>query len=403
MNSTVPTEPLLKPRLAWFSPLNISSVSGSIAAYFSDQLLPFLKSRFEIDLFYDQFERRQDFETYHYLSAFDRHRANPYDAFIYNVEDCASADFVRSHLGVIPGIVIFHDFLFTRKLPLNLAISPWDDIIERFNHRGHEWPERREDEPDGGANTVKSDLKFGEREKKRLAGPFGFREAGLCGVPVFTSEWCNLEFQRNISRTLKAGTGSKHSYFVPCPIPDPIPDANLGSLGSSVSIIEPKAGSTPVICYCGSVNLEHRSHKFLQALSQIRSPYKLRWLINSTEQAAAIELLREFSILECEFIVGRCPQKWSEVVSGAAIAVHTLFSVYGQCNPWLALSLAAGVPSLVSAFQSAEYLSDQVVFKIEPGETEATQIKEVIESILLGRVIVDRQRLTSYALENYRA
>jgi hypothetical protein len=50
------------------------------------------------------------------------------------------------------------------------------------------------------ADAVKADLKFGEREKKRLAGPFGFR-GGAAACP-FYKRWCNLE-QRNISQTLR--------------------------------------------------------------------------------------------------------------------------------------------------------------------------------------------------------
>ena len=45
----------------------------------------------------------------------------------------------------------------------------------------------------------------------------------------------------------------------------------------------------------------------------------------------------------------------------------------------------AGLPSLVTNFGAAEYLPGSVVFKIQPGESEAAEIRTVIEKLAGSR------------------
>ncbi|NDC39127.1 MAG: hypothetical protein EBZ48_13955, partial [Proteobacteria bacterium] len=130
-----------KLRIAWFSPLPGGSTPiGSKSAYASEKLLPLLRASFDLELFHDEFRPYQDYPTHHYLSAFERHAAAPFDLFFYQLEDLPSSAFARAHLGLIPGVVWFHDLLFTTKCPEGLLHSSWEVALQKFLGLKAIWP-----------------------------------------------------------------------------------------------------------------------------------------------------------------------------------------------------------------------------------------------------------------------
>ncbi len=338
-------------RVAWFSPLNLGSEpTQSLSAYVSDALLPFIGKRCEVELFHNGFISHPDFPTYHYLRAFERHREKPYDIFFYQVEDGQVSHFTRFHLGLVPGIVLFHDLFVTDSGAVPLYVSPWEETVKKFHDPLRSWPTR--------------DQKFEHR------APILYRECGLSGIPIFSNERAHSEYKRNI--TEKLGDASQASYYLPYP----------ACRGESLS---QRSSEVFTLALCGSPRIEHRAHKVLNALSKLSAPFTLLWLIGNDEASQAEALLKEFCITSCELITGRSPEKWSSVVARADCALHPLFSAFGQPGPYLATSLTAGVPSLVTNFGAAEYLPDSVVFKIQPGENESFEILSVIEKLSKSR------------------
>ena len=376
-------------RVAWFSPLNIEgaklkiyeqqsdSIASSSSAYVSDILLPLLKNDFEIEVFHEGFESYQDFPTFHYLKAFERHAAKPFDLFFYQLEDRECCNFIRMHLGLMPGVVFFHDLLFTKDGPEPILNSPWTDVISCFkNHCSGSkvaWPDRTK--------------KF-ERQ-----GPIAYREAGLSLLSLFSSERDYGEYTRQIEHglsksLLEAGVkNTVEASYVPFPV-DP------------ALALKPKSDSSKLrIGFCGSTKIEHRSHKLLEALSKTEVDYKLIWMIDSDEENLALDLLGEFGIESYEFLVFRTPSAWQELVTSLDLAVHTQFSAFGQPGPYLAMSLMAGLPVAVTRFGTTDVLPASVVFHIEAGETESSQIIELLERLSDGSKTSSLQTTRDYAAE----
>jgi len=366
--------PAAKMRIAWFSVLNSGMSTPSPAAYFSDQVLEFLKERFEIELFHDSFARYRDFPTYHYLCAAKRHKEKPYDLFFYQLEDGKASYFTRFHSALIPGVVLFHDFILSDFGPEPLLNSPWQQILSKFNNPALPWPDRR-----------------GHFKQK---GPQAYREGGFSAAAVFSSERDHAEYKRLIELRL-TGFKQPRSFFLPYPVA-----AKLSELSQTR---RPRQKAWEII-YCGTPRIEHRAHKLLPALKELGSKVKLTWLLgDETEKQAAGELLNEFELKECNLLSGRSPQSWAGLLTKADIALHPLFSAYGQPGPYLAMSLMAGLPCIVSRFGATDYLPEELVFKITPGEGEVMEIKSALTAIIEDVVHFCPQAVSAYAYERHEA
>lgn len=353
-------------RIAWFSPLNLKQAGESAAGYFSEAILPLIRDQVELELFHNSFESYQDYPTFHFLNAYQRHEKNPFDVFFYQLEDRSEANFVRLHLGLIPGVVLFHDFMYTSFGPEPILNSPWQTTLAKYRDPTANWVAR-------GA----------ENEQK---GPAAWREAAYASVALFSNPASHLEFLNWDRLEIAEGVDkSEGSFYLPHPV--------------DFSELEGKSpGEQFTISFVGTPRIEHRAHKVLEALSGLEG-YQLLWMLDESELESARELLEEFEVSAVELIEGRSPAAWKEVARRSDVALHPFFSVYGQPGPFLAISLAAGLPVVVTNFASSEYLPDSLVFKIQPGETEALEIREVLREIVDQRDSWDRERISACAAE----
>lgn len=346
-------------RIAWFS----SHEEGSLSRMFTESVLPRIGKNFEVELFQDGFQSES---AHHYLSAFSRNEEDPFDLFVYNLEDQTSAGFSRFHAGLKPGVCIFHDILFTTRAPESLAHSPWEFMIERFKDHSHPWPQEN---------------MWPERNV-----PFAYREAALAFVAVFTSEWAHGEYRRSCGEYLARLPEEDRSYYLPFPIP--------------VTASSPRQEKrTLSIAYAGSTRIESRAHKLLHALSLSQRQYELLWMLSSEELADARRLCEEFGVKQVKFIQGRSASNWQEVLQEADVVFHLKFSLYGNDSPWLPLSLMQERGVVITDFGSAQYLSDSLVFKVKPGEAEVSQILALLQTIPLS---FRNEEARSWALQNHQ-
>lgn len=347
-------------RIAWFS--SLANSTDSIAAHVTAELVPVLRQSLDIELF------GVDDGTKNYLMAFERHKESPFDAFVYQLEDRSDSFFSRIHLGLIPGIVFFHDGLFTEAGPEPIHQSPWPDVWQKFWHREANWPKRNFD--------------------YHYAPPYGEREATCTRVPIFTDARSRGEFERGykVSAKRRGFEVQDKSYYLPLPVSDKIP---LSVDKSSRRIL---LASPP--------RIEYRIHKILEALSSLVEPFEFVWLLAPEEEARARELLQEFKLSSARLILERNPKRFAAELNTARVTLHPLFSVFGQLGPYVPQSLMAGVPVILSNFAQADYIPDSIAFKIRPGETEARELRLVLDE-LLGRGAMDYSFLREYALETY--
>lgn len=367
-----------KIRIAWFSPLSESSkhAEGSAAAYFSDMVLSRLPENFEIDCFVQEQGAAFGENPYSFLTALQRHQDIPYSFFLYHVEDHPASSFARKHMGLVPGVSYFHDVFFRPEC--------WNSELRRVHQISKQ-------------KIFKSE--FGKGDSSEDA--FCDFERNVTLLPIFPCE-------RNLEEYRRRGdsTWADAKAFVASPnlIPYPIEDRGQSCGGATATSSQKK-----IIAFSGTVNIEDRAHCLLSALGRLSLDYELHWLIAESEKDQSLFLCKEFDVTSVRFQHGRSVKKWQELVSSADIAVHTLFSGYGDPDPCLQVSLMAGVPCIVSDFSAPATLPQNVVCKIPPGEGEVENLLHTITRLLSDEKekLQERDLLSSagraYAIENSRA
>ena len=366
----------IKPRIAWFSPLPIKGEETStLSEYCSFLLLPKLRDKIDIELFHNSFEPYEDYPTHHFLTAAKIHEEKPFDAFFYQMEDHAALNFIRIHLGLKPGVVWFHDFIFSTDGPEPILNSPWEETLKKFNNREHPWAER-------GAEYFKD-------------SPIGYREGGYAVIPAFSSPRSVGDYKAHASVSLReqfesASANGPWGLNVPVEVPSSLDSKCTAS----------KANSNK-IAFCGFSGVEKRAHKLLAALANLKGEVSLSWLVANEEKERATEAARSFGIDDAEIITGRSADTWRKLVKESLAAYHCHFSAFGGMAEFLPISMSEGVPIIATAYGDGEHLPDNLVFKIEPGTTEANQTELVLRKLLADEVYVDREALYSYAKEHY--
>ncbi len=330
-----------KPKIAWFSN---DRDKCSLSHYYTELLVPRMSKQFNII----QYGTGED--TKNFLSAFIDHEKEPFDLFFYQFENYKNSNFVRAHLGLIPGVVLIHDFFLTDDGPEPLLNSSWSDTLEIFLGR-------------------KNSFDSFDKEYVRN-GPHASRESSLALVPVFSLERNHLEFNRIVNESFSKRKGFK-SFFLPCPVE--IPEIPLVSSSKNLHV-----------GFCGSSFIEHRSHKILKALKDESLNGNLHWMLDEHEIASATELLKEFEFSNVSFHTPRCASTWLEVLKTCNVCVHTLFSSFGHLLPYLPISLCSGRDVLITNFGSSEHISDKLVWKIEAGTGEDETLRYVFNQIKNG-------------------
>jgi hypothetical protein len=287
-----------KPRLAWVSILphdRREKTVASVSAYTSELLLPHLRNNFDIELFHEGFDPYRDFTCYHYLRLAARHTQRPFDLIFYQTEDGPQGHMTRASIGLLPGIVYFHDLLFRDSGPEPFHHSPWNAALTRFNGKTMQWPRRKV---------------YFER-----TSPIGYREGAFALGALFSSERNLLEFRRHIEGGLLASERKKESHTAVLPYPVTLP-TDTRSVNTA---------ATFTIAYNGGFEIQERAHKVLRAIKQLKIPTHLFWLIDEKERTPVHDLLKDFAFTDVTLISPRTPSEWQKIVRRADIAVHTPF------------------------------------------------------------------------------
>lgn len=354
-------------RIAWFSPLPLDDErSGLSSAYATSLLMPILSESMDVDLYHNSFESYEQYPTYHYLKAAQRHSDQPYDFFLYHLEDHPTAQFSRVHSVLKPGIVWFHDYLFSGFGPEPILSSPWQKVASQFYMSVRNFPSRMAKAPQ--------------------RGPQAFREAAFAHTALFSSACMIGEYMRLRTEVPSVMGNESSSYHVPLPV----------SMGHSQ-----KGDGGKAIAFCGRPGLEERAHKVLSALSQLES-HTLEWLLNSSEVVAAKELIREAGVeSRVNLHTNRTPEHWTSLLESVQIAIHLRFSAFGHTGPYMPISLAAGKQVIVSEFGEMDHLPDEIVYKIRPGDTEAQELYYVLSALVVDAAVEARATQDEYARQLY--
>jgi len=340
-------------RIAWFSDLARGSVE-SLSAYCSRLLLPELSTQHEVELFSESFATSEfGLPHHHYLKAYRRHREKPFDIFFYQLEDSRACRFIRGHIGLIPGVVWVHDLFCNDLGPEACHTSPWEHTIKQFYDHS---------------------LEFADRSvAPHQLWPRVYREASLCPVVLFSSQWARDEFSRMTSNRIEATSGAHRAGVLHIPL-----DESLVKSG-----VELRGKETLRIASATVTGLEGRMHKVLPALRRVSGEWSLTWMLDPHEVEAAQALVKEFGINEARITYAspRSPERWASIVRESDLALHLHVSTFGHLAPYVQLSMVLQCPVIVARAAQGEDLPENVAFHIIPGMHEAAQFLGIVEVI----------------------
>ncbi len=332
------------PRIAFFSDI---SGTDSLSSHCSMLLLPKLSQEFAIEVFSDSFASEViGLPHHHYLKAYQRHRAEPFDLFFYQLEDGRRSRFVRSSIGIVPGVTWFHDLFFLDLGPEATHTSPWETSIKQFYDASHPFADRA--------------------IAPHQLWPRAYRELSLSPLNLFSSHWAYTESQTMLSNRIEGELGAHRSERLKVPI----------ELGEQAPL--PPRETLRVVALCGT-GLEGRAHKLLAALRDLSPAWHLTWVVENSDLRAAEILVREFEAGERVRLVPGCSAaEWSRLLESAHVAVHLRASCFGHLAPHLQLSLGSGRLTVVSDMAQGEDLPDHVACKVTPGISEASQLRSIL-------------------------
>jgi glycosyltransferase involved in cell wall biosynthesis len=339
-------------RIAWFSPLIEQGESPrSLSQYCSDLLLPILKDRFEIETFSSSFSTPYPWIKHsHYLNAYKRHREHPFDLFFYQLEDGVAGRFARTQVGMYPGVTWVHDIFLGDLGSEALHTSPWERTVAQFHENS---------------------LLFSERDHlPHQLRPHAYREVSVSPLVLFDSHWARKEFLGLVSNRVEHVNGAHRSEYVPVPV------RATPALRKSVS------GRTFEIVTQSSPGIEGHMHKSLQALKALKGPWHLTWMLDASESSRARALVEEFEASDrVTLLEDRSTGVWNELLLTADVALHLHNSPFGHLGPYLHLSMAAGVPSVVLKAAGGEEFPAEAVFLVVAGAFETAQLLGIFEAL----------------------
>ncbi|MEY4669824.1 MAG: hypothetical protein RL518_2523 [Pseudomonadota bacterium] len=341
-----------KLRIAWFTYLaRPSEVAATVSQYCTDILVPLMKDEFEIEVFSGLPPGSHlGVPRYNTLNAYQRHRANPFDIFFYQVEDGPLGRVVRTQVGMMPGISWMHDTFLSDPGAEGIHTSPWERSVQQM---------------------LDLSLPFLERDDLPLQPqPQGYRETSVSPIVLYNSEWAEGTLHRFLSGRYEYASCGHRSESLPVPV-TPVEDSRSTDPHRPFEIVA-----------LGSARLDGRAHKFLPAVADCARPSRLTWVIESSERADAERMVNEFGIGDRVTLVeGNSPEKWRLLVAKSDIALHVTSHPHTRLSPYLELSMAAGVPTVVMRIGRGEAISEDIAFTVVPGLHETAQLTAIFEGI----------------------
>lgn len=345
-----------KLRIAWFTHIaRPGEPIESLSQYCSDLLIPHLKSQFDIEVFSGLYSGAyQGVPRHHYLTAYQRHRAQPFDVFFYQLEDGVVGRFIRTQIGITPGVTWMHDLYLSDLGAEAIHVTPWEQTLTRYFDSTEPFPDRK--------------------NPPHQIRPRAFRETALSPMVLTSSQWGKREFDGWVHGRLEYVAGAHRCEYVPMPIP-PQPHYQ----GS-------RDKATLQVLATGGTDIAGRAHKFLPALASLKIPWHLTWVVHPLNLDPAALLIQEFGVEgRVTVIGGATPEEWSALVTTSDIALHIHDTPYLHLGPYIQLSMAAGCPVMVIRAASAEEIPERVVFSIVPGIHETAQMVGVFEVVAENR------------------
>lgn len=344
-------------RLAFFSPFN-PQPSG-ISDY-SEELLPYLASQAEVDLFVDGFQpSKPELKRFRWFD----YAADPecleslsdYDAIIYHMGNdhryhSGIARVMRKH----PGVVVFHDFALQDFFLGQARAGDMGSYLEELEacHGKHERAKAEEFVRRGATPP---------HAGSPLAFPLNAGLARAAEGIIVHSEWSRERFaaiapgvpikriNHHITASAAAGRPNGRDHNEPSgPGPGPVRIASFG-------LITPDKGI----------------ERALRSLAALRDEFDFHYTLvgPASNFHGLTQLIDSYRLLDRVTVTGHVSlTEFEERIAETDIAINLRERPVGATSGSLCRIMAAGVPAIVSRVGAFSELPDKVVVKIDTDE-----------------------------------
>lgn len=381
-------------RLAFFSPLNPQK--SGISDY-SEELLPHLSARVQVDLFIDGFSPAnkgllESFRCFDYKSdAAVLRRLAEYDAVLYHMGNDP-----RYHTGIYqcmrehPGIVVFHDFAF-QFFFFYLARERGQMNIYLNELEACHGAQAR-----GQAEAALAEGLKPPHLLQPLSFPLNRRLAQMAEAIIVHSEWSRSRLQEIVPATPIAHI----NHHV-------VPDDTGTHLRASTGRAEKEMVQ---IASFGHATPEKGIERILRVLGGLRREGYLFHYTLVGEPSAFFnlgELIRSYGLKDCVTMTDYVSlEQFKQSIAATDIAINLRESTVGETSGSLCRIMAAGVPAIISDVGWFSELPGDAVIKIEMDESADAMLtaflKRLIEDApLRARIGANARRyaLSSHAIE----
>jgi len=354
-------------RIAYFSPLN--PVKSGISDY-SEELLPFLRNYFDIDLFIDPSwnPENSEIKNKYNIIPFNRTSFDPskYDEIIYHMgNDYKAHKFIYESLMKHPGIVVLHDLVlqgfYAERYDETKDFDSYRKLlVKHYQEKG---------------------IQIAERIRLRLPHQIWESEKAV-----------DYPLNEEVLEAAKAVV--VHSEFVKDKVKakteKPVAKINHhGHLNKKFDAHETKKylgledeDKELLICSAGFINKNKRYESVLSALSEIKE-FRFKYLIAGKDRGRILDNYLQGSepyIIKC----GHLPiEKLEEVIHASDICINLRYPTMGESSGSLLRMMGYAKPTLITDYGSYSEFPDYCAVKISPDIDEKEMIKRSVTALAL--------------------
>jgi glycosyltransferase involved in cell wall biosynthesis len=393
-NAVRPPAPRARPRLAWVSPL--PPTPSGIADY-SAELLVRLADRYDIELIVDvgrpvvSYDLARQYPVVNSAEVVTRHRARPYDLFLYHVGNHPWHLYLLELLFRYRGLVVLHDFHVGGLVQLGLQKGLWPGTLTDELRR------------EGAADLTEG---IGWPELDRRV-PFNRRLLAAAEAVVIHSAWAWHRVRPLVDVPVAR---IPHPMDVP-PLTDRARErARLGVPADAF-----------LVCSLGWVGPAKRLESLLRAVAGLSDSLRARTLVGLVGPAVAEEerrlsaLAAELGLAAAVRWVGRVPlPDLSAYARAADVCVQLRYPTRGETSGALYRALAAGTACIVSDDGPMAEVPPEAAVRVHMGPDEVAELRAALQHLAgspdarerlaeIGRRHVITEHSRSAAVERYSA
>ncbi len=361
-------------RVAFFTPLN--PLRSGISDY-SEALLPHLAARAEqVDVFIEDYQPehlwpQERLRIHPYREFESEHRAQPYDAVLYQMGNNPHHVYIYDLALRIPGVLVLHEY--------NLHYLLADVTVARQDWEGY----LREVEYDSGPAAV-------ERARRAQQGreQLDYDGVALNRRLLERSRGAIVHSDYMVRRIAEGGFGllvRKIPHGVEIPSVDRTQARRRLAERSGLALDD----ATPVFGIFGFLKPYKRIHEVLQALSRLRTEYPNAKMVLVGEEHPHYPLrpqIAELGLEDAVRILGFVPlAEFSSYMAACDVCLNLRRPTAGETSGSFLRALALGKPTLVSEIGSFLELPEDIAVKIPVDDREVDWLQEYMRVLLADR------------------